>query len=147
VFGIECCRNEVVWKRQTAHSDPKRYGPIHETLYCYGKSLEPKFHLIYVPYDESYLESHYSLKDRDGRRYQLGDLTARGPRPGLQYTFRGINPPPGRVWTMLPDKMEELFKTGRIVFTTGGTEHLAVRDTWMKCREFRSRMYGRTLTL
>ena len=121
VFGIECCRNEVVWKRQTAHSDPKRYGPIHDTLYCYGKSADPKFRFQYVPYDESYLDSHYSLRDPDGRRYQLGDLTARGPRPGLQYTFRGINPPPGRVWTMLPDKMEELFKAGRVVFTSGGT--------------------------
>ena len=121
VFGVDCCRNEVVWKRQTAHSDPKRYGPIHDTLYCYGKSTEPKFRFQYMPYDESYLDSHYSLRDPDGRRYQLGDLTARGPRPGLQYTFRGNNPPPGRVWTMLPDKMEELFTAGRIVFTTGGT--------------------------
>src|SRR5437899_1877407 len=121
VFGVECCRNEVVWKRQTAHSDPKRYGPIHDTLYCYGKSTDPKFRFQYMPYDDSYIDSHYSLRDPDGRRYQLGDLTARGPRPGLQYTFRGINPPPGRVWTMLPAKMEELFKAGRIVFTTGGT--------------------------
>jgi adenine-specific DNA-methyltransferase len=121
VFGIDCCRNEVVWKRQTAHSDPKRFGPIHDTLYCYGKSTDPKFRFQYVPYDESYLESHYSLRDPDGRRYQLGDLTARGPRPGLQYTFRGVNPPPGRVWTMLRDKMEDLFRAGRIVFTTGGT--------------------------
>ena len=121
VFGVDCCRNEVIWKRQTAHSDPKRYGPIHDTLYCYGKSTDPKFRFQYMPYDESYLDSHYSLRDPDGRRYQLGDLTARGPRPGLQYTFRGINPPPGRVWTMLPDKMEELFTAGRIVFTTGGT--------------------------
>jgi len=121
VFGIECCRNEVIWKRQTAHSDPKRYGPIHDTLYCYGKSTDPKFRFQYVPYDESYVNSHYSLRDPDGRRFQLGDLTARGPRPGLQYTFRGINPPPGRVWTMLPDKMEELFKAGRVIFTTGGT--------------------------
>jgi adenine-specific DNA-methyltransferase len=121
VFGLECCRNEVVWKRQTAHSDPKRYGPIHETIYCYGRSPDPKFRIQYVPYDQSYIDSHYGFRDPDGRRYQLGDLTARGPRPGLQYTFHGVNPPPGRVWTMLPDKMEELFKAGRIVFTTTGT--------------------------
>jgi adenine-specific DNA-methyltransferase len=121
VFGIECCRNEVVWKRQTAHSDPKRYGPIHETLYCYGKTTDPKFQLQYAPYDQSYIESHYSLREKDGRRYQLGDLTARGPRPGLKYTFHGIDPPPGRVWTMLPNKMEQLLKAGRVVFTAGGT--------------------------
>lgn len=121
VFGNDNFRNEVVWKRQTAHSDPKRYGPIHEVIFYYGKSSDVTFNIQHAPYDESYIESHYSLRHPDGRRYQLGDLTARGPRPGLQYTFRGVNPPPGRVWTMLPDKMEELYRAGRIVFTSGGT--------------------------
>jgi len=102
IFGAENFRNEIIWKRQTAHSDPKRYGPIHEVIFYYGKSSSVTFNILHIPYDESYIESHYSLRDPDGRRYQLGDLTARGPRPGLQYTFRGVNPPPGRVWTMLP---------------------------------------------
>jgi adenine-specific DNA-methyltransferase len=121
IFGRENFRNEIIWKRQTAHSDAKRYGPIHETIYYYAKSSDTQFRINYVPYDESYIESHYSLVDEDGRRYQLGDLTARGPRPGLSYTFHGVDPPPGRVWTTLPDKMEELFQQGQIVFTTKGT--------------------------
>jgi adenine-specific DNA-methyltransferase len=121
VFGADNFRNEIIWKRQTAHSDPKRYGPIHEVIFYYAKTSATTFNIQYSPYDASYIESHYSLRDPDGRRYQLGDLTARGPRPGLQYTFRGVNPPPGRVWTMLPDKMEELYKAGRIVFTSGGS--------------------------
>src|ERR1700722_8874046 len=93
-----------------------------------------------MPYDESYINSHYSHRDADGRRYQLDNLTARGPRPGLQYTFRGVNPPPGRVWITLPGKMEELFKAGRIVFTSGGTPRrkryldempgLLLQDVW-----------------
>ena len=121
IFGSDNFRNEIVWKRQTAHSDPKRYGPIHEVLYYYGKTEATQFNIQYAPYDQSYIESHYSLRDPDGRRYQLGDLTARGPRPGLQYTFRGVNPPHGRVWTMLPEKMEQLDKAGRIEFTATGT--------------------------
>ena len=120
VFGNGNFKNEIVWKRQTAHSDPKRYGPIHDVLYYYGKSSETKFNIQYAAYDQSYIQSHYSLRDADGRRYQLGDLTARGPRPGLLYTFRGVNPPPGRVWTMLPEKLEQLYQAGRVVFTTGG---------------------------
>jgi adenine-specific DNA-methyltransferase len=121
IFGIECFKNEIIWKRQTAHSDPKRFGPIHEVIFYYGKTSDTPFNIQYVPYDQSYVDSHYSMRDPDGRRYQLGDLTARGPRKGLQYTFRGVDPPPGRVWTMLPDKMEELFQASRIVFTAGGT--------------------------
>jgi DNA modification methylase len=120
VFGMDNFTNEIVWKRQTAHSDPKRYGPIHDTLFFYGKSQATKCNLQYAAYDQSYIDSHYSLRDSDGRRYQLGDLTARGPRPGLLYTFRGVNPPPGRVWTTLPDKMEQLYKSGKIVFTSSG---------------------------
>jgi DNA modification methylase len=120
VFGNENFKSEIIWKRQTAHSDPKRYGPIHDTLFYYGKSSETRFNVKHTAYDQSYIESHYALRDPDGRRYQLGDLTARGPRPGLQYTFHGINPPPGRVWATLPDKMEQLYKDGRIVFTKSG---------------------------
>ena len=33
VFGNQNCKNEIVWKRQTAHSDRKRYGPIHDVLF------------------------------------------------------------------------------------------------------------------
>jgi adenine-specific DNA-methyltransferase len=120
VFGSDNFKSEIVWKRQTAHSDPKRYGPIHDTVFYYGKSSETKFNVKHAAYDQSYIESHYGLRDPDGRQYQLGDLTARGPRPGLQYTFHGINPPPGRVWATLPEKLEQLYKAGRIVFTKNG---------------------------
>src|SRR5581483_1980560 len=30
VFGVENFRNEVVWKRTSAHSSAKRYGPVHD---------------------------------------------------------------------------------------------------------------------
>ena len=140
VFGAANLRNEIVWKRQTAHSDPKRFGPIHDTLFYFAKSPSAVFNIQHAAYDETYIASHYSLQDPDGRRYQLGDLTARGPRPGLQYTFRGFNPPRGRVWAVLPEKMEELFQEGRIVVTTGGTPRrkryldempgLVLQDVW-----------------
>jgi adenine-specific DNA-methyltransferase len=140
VFGIDNFRNEIIWKRQTAHSDPKRFGPIHDSIYYYGNSPVAAFNAQYATYDESYIRSHYALEDPDGRKYQLGDLTARGPRPGLQYTFRGVDPPRGRVWTMLPDKMEELYQAGRVIFTSKGTPRrkryldempgLVVQDVW-----------------
>ncbi len=140
VFGQDNLRNEITWKRQAAHSDPKRFGPIHDTIFYYANSATTAFNIQYVPYDDSYIASHYTLTDPDGRRYQLDNLTARGPRPGLQYTFRGVNPPRGRVWAVLPDKMEELYKAGRIVFTSGGTPRkkryldempgLVLQDVW-----------------
>lgn len=140
VFGRRNFRNEIIWKRQTAHSDSQRFGPIHEIIYYYAASDATTFNVGYTPYDQTYIDSHYSLIDADGRRYQLDNLTARGPRPGLQYTFRGVDPPPGRVWTMLPDKMEDLYQQGRVVFTSKGTPRrkryldempgLALQDIW-----------------
>ena len=140
VFGTENLRNEITWKRQAAHSDPKRFGPIHDTIFYYVRSPSAVFNIQHAPYDDSYIASHYALQDPDGRRYQLDNLTARGPRPGLQYTFRGVNPPKGRVWAVLPEKMEELYKAGRIIFTSGGTPRkkryldempgLVLQDVW-----------------
>jgi adenine-specific DNA-methyltransferase len=120
LFGRENFRNEIIWKRSTAHSDAKRYGPIHETLLYYSSSEATTFLVQHTPYDQTYIESHYSKVDPDGRRYRLGDLTAPGPRPGLQYTFRGIDPPAGRVWAILPEKMEQLDREGRVVYSRTG---------------------------
>jgi len=49
IFGSENFRNEIVWKRQTAHSDPKRYGPIHDVIFYYGKSSDIKFNIQHAP--------------------------------------------------------------------------------------------------
>src|ERR1039457_450856 len=38
IFGIEFFRNEIIWKRTTAHSSAKRFGPIHDTLFYYAKT-------------------------------------------------------------------------------------------------------------
>jgi DNA modification methylase len=140
VFGVDGFRSEVTWKRQTAHSDSKRFGPIHDTIFYYARSREAKFNVQFVPYDQSYIDSHYTGRDPDGRKFRLDNLTARGPRPGLQYTFRGVNPPRGRVWAVLPEKMEQLYEAGRIVFTSTGTPNLkryldempglALQDVW-----------------
>jgi adenine specific DNA methylase Mod len=37
VFGKEMFLNEIIWKRHSAHSSANRYGPIHDTIFFYGK--------------------------------------------------------------------------------------------------------------
>lgn len=120
VFGAACFRNEVVWKRREAHSDTDGIGNVHDCLLVFAKSAETKVKKSFVGYDEDYLESHYSQRDPDGRRYQLADLTAPGPRPGLLYQYQGVWPPPGRVWAVLPARMAELESQGRVVMTSEG---------------------------
>jgi len=38
VFGIQNFRSEITWKRTSAHSSARRYGPVHDTLLFYSKS-------------------------------------------------------------------------------------------------------------
>src|SRR6266511_3360677 len=38
IFGPLNFRNEIVWKRTTAHSSAKKYAPIHDTILYYSKT-------------------------------------------------------------------------------------------------------------
>jgi DNA modification methylase len=122
VFGADHFRNEIVWQRTTAHSDTKgRFGEVHDTILCYSKGDTPRWNELYSPYTEDYLDSKYTLvESQTGRRYRLGDLTAPGPRPNLEYEWRGIKPPPGRCWAVQSDKMDEYDRQGRIVLAKSG---------------------------
>lgn len=122
VFGADHFRNEIVWQRTTAHSDTEgRFGEVHDTILCYAKGDTNTWSDLYSPYSEDYLDSKYTLVESGtGRRYRLGDLTAPGPRPNLEYEWRGIKPPPGRCWAVQSDKMDEYERQGRIVLAKSG---------------------------
>jgi adenine-specific DNA-methyltransferase len=120
VFGSSGFKNQIVWKRREAHADTKGIGNVHDVIFAYSCDPDSRLVRSYVPYDDDYLVSHYSDRDEDGRRYQLADLTAPGPRPGLHYEFKGVWPPAGRVWAVVREKMKQLDQAGRIVFTSEG---------------------------
>jgi DNA modification methylase len=81
VFGGSAFRNEVVWKRTTAHNSAKRYGPVHDVILYYGKGAEVTWNQQYQPYDPRYIESKYRHEDERGR-YRLSDITGPGTRKG-----------------------------------------------------------------
>ncbi len=122
VLGADHFRNEVVWQRTTAHSDTKgRFGEIHDTILSYAKGNAPPWRDMHTPYTEDYLDSKYSLiENGTDRRYRLGDLTAPGPRPNLEYEWRGVKPPPGRCWAVPRKRMDEYERSGRIVLSRTG---------------------------
>src|SRR5688572_19972371 len=35
LFGENNFQNEIIWKRTSAHSSAKRYGPVHDTIFFY----------------------------------------------------------------------------------------------------------------
>jgi DNA modification methylase len=103
VFRASNFRNEVIWKRTTAHSSAKRYGPVHDVLLFYSKSSDFTWNVIYGDYDESYLESKYKNVDPEsGRLYMLDNLTGPGMRSGASgQPWRGYDPTDaGRHWAV-----------------------------------------------
>lgn len=62
IFGEDNFRNEIIWKRATAHSDAEFYGNNFDCIYFYTKSqTEYVFNTVYQPYDESYIAAFHEL--------------------------------------------------------------------------------------
>ena len=125
VFGVENFRNELVWKRTGAHSDvsqgARHMGRIHDTILRFSKSTSPTWNIVYVPYDQQYINSAYRNTDEEGRRYQTQPLHAAKPGGDTRYEWRGKLPPPGRYWAYSKENMERLEAEGRIVYSRTGT--------------------------
>ncbi len=126
IFGENQFVNEIIWKRQSAHSDAKQgskhLGRLHDSIFLYAKSDGYTFNHLYQPYSEEYIENFYCyVEPGSGRRYRLGDLTAPGggaPSKGNpHYEFLGVK----RYWRYSKENMEKLHREGRIIQTKPGT--------------------------
>ena len=116
VFGPEHFRNEIVWKRTGAHSDPKRYGANIDILLFYTKSDKWTWNQLYVPYDDEYL-ARFTHADPDGRKWQDDNLTAKGlSGGGYEYEYKGVK----SLWRCPLETMEKLDAEGRLYFTSKG---------------------------
>ena len=81
VFGKASFVNEIIWKRTSAHSSAKRWGPVHDTLLFYAKSTEMLWNKTHEKYDEDYVKKFYRHSDERGL-YQVDNLTGAGRRGG-----------------------------------------------------------------
>lgn len=92
VFGRRNFRNEIVWKRTSAHSAAKRWGDVHDVILFYSASDDYTWNKIYTPYDEGYLKRYKKVLP-DGRPWTDDNLTAPGTRNGASgESWRGFNP-------------------------------------------------------
>lgn len=116
VFGPTQFRNEIIWKRTSAHSSARRYGPVHEVILFYTKSDRHTWNPQFEKYGEYYLDQFYTHVDQAGRRWRRSDLTAAGVRHGeTGQPWRGIDvTAKGRHWFVPPAELEELDAAGKI---------------------------------
>jgi len=88
IFGIENFRNEVIWKRTSAHSSAKKWGPIHDVVLYYSKSHKVTWNEVRTGYDDKYLDKYYKFDDGDGRLYWRGGLRPHGKGDALEVRRR-----------------------------------------------------------
>ncbi|HQO19905.1 MAG TPA: DNA methyltransferase [Acidobacteriota bacterium] len=115
IFGPNNFRNEIVWKRQSAHSDAKnRFPNVADIILFCSKSKEAKFTPCYGEHDPEYIEKFYRFDDADGRGlYQLADMASPNPRPNMMYEWKGF-PWPAKGWRYQLETMQKLDEEGRV---------------------------------
>ncbi len=128
VFGVTNFRNEITWKRTSAHGNVlQRYAVVQDRLLFYSKSESWKWNQVYLPYTSSYVESHYSQVEKDTRRrFTTRDLTASMQRAssGQLYDWKGFRPPPSRCWAYTKENMEQFEAKGLLTHSPRGMPRL-----------------------
>lgn len=138
IFGEDNFRNEIVWKRSTAHNDSTGFANLHDTIYYYSMSNELYFDIPMVPYSDEYIKHYYNKEDEDGRKYLDRDLSAKGLKgSGYSYSWKGKD----GYWRCPISTMERLEKENRIYYTSNGTprykqyldemEGVPAQDLWV----------------
>jgi len=138
VFGANLFRNEIVWKRTTAHSNSKRLGRIYDTIFYYAKSEKHVVNPVVTDFSEKQLARY---KQDDKGLYRAENLTS----PGIQRQFewRGVHPGKNRSWAYSIEHLENLFAQGLILLQKDGrprkdglkkylqdTSGAALQDLW-----------------
>jgi len=62
IFGSKSFRNDISWKRTSAHNDGKRYGKISDQLLFYTKTRKYTWNRVYLPYSEEYVKKNSRIK-------------------------------------------------------------------------------------
>jgi adenine-specific DNA-methyltransferase len=131
LFGQNNFHNEIVWKRNAAHSNAKQgakeYGRVHDVLFFYTNGGDDwTFNTQFVAYSEEYVESHYRyVEEGTGRRFRKGDLTANKGGGDTSFEWAGpsgkkVKPYTGRYWAYSKEKMQEFERQGRLSYTSTG---------------------------
>jgi len=152
IFGNNQFRNEIVWKRQSAHSDSSKYGTVHDTLWFFSKSSDYTWNRVLVEPSPDYIEGFFDqVEPGTGRRYARGDLTAGGlSGGGYNYDYKGIR----RVWRCPIETLEKYDREGRLHWPKNGVprlkryldnfEGVPLQDIWTDIRVIHNQSVERT---
>ena len=97
--------NEICWQRTSSHNRAKRWGPVHDTIFFYGKSKDFVWNRVLQNLDPAYRDSYYRMEDDKGR-FSVDNLTGPGIRTGDSGSdWHGVSPTSkSRHWEPPPDR-------------------------------------------
>jgi site-specific DNA-methyltransferase (adenine-specific)/adenine-specific DNA-methyltransferase len=121
VFSELNFKNEIIWKRTSAHSDSKTYANVHDTVLFYSKSDTPIFNQQFTQYSQAHIAERYKHVDPDGRRFTDGDLVGAGLKGGgYDYEWKGVR----RIWRCPLETMQRYERENRIYYTKKGVARI-----------------------
>ena len=147
VLGESNFRNEIIWKRQSAHNDSSQCGSIHDTILFYTRSMEWTWNRLLTDPSSEYIEQFFDQVELEtNRRYARGDLTAGGlSGGGYEYEFRGIK----RIWRAPQSTLERYEAEGRLHWPKVGVprlkryldefEGVPLQDLWIDIKVIHNR--------
>ena len=118
VFGVQRFQNEIVWKRTSAHNDPKRFGRIGDRLLFYAKGKTKTFNPVMADLSPQQ-QARYKYQDERGS-FKAENLTAPHYSPTRTVEWRGVHPGGNRQWRFSIDELERLYREGRILLRADG---------------------------
>ncbi|GAB4380718.1 MAG: site-specific DNA-methyltransferase [Elainellaceae cyanobacterium] len=109
-------KNEITWKRTTAHNDSGKYGVNIDIIFFYTKSSRYIWNQLYKPHEQDY-KKRFRHKDPDGRLWSDYDLTAKGlAGGGYEYEYKGAK----SLWRVPLETMQKLDAENKLHFTSKG---------------------------
>ncbi len=138
IFGQDNLLAEIIWKRKDAQSFAKGYGVVHDTILAYVRGNSFTFNKVYRPLSEETANNWYTNEEavtndiinrlgitiRKGtvRRFNKADISAPGDRQGTKahHEWKGCWPPKGRHWQYTHERMIELEKENRLIYSSTG---------------------------
>ncbi|MCY3908367.1 MAG: DNA methyltransferase [Anaerolineaceae bacterium] len=115
IFGEWNFRNEIVWKRTSAHDlGAKQWSAIHDIIFMYSKSSSWCWNVAYEDYDDEYKQKNFPYQDERGK-YTTQPLTGGKAGSAEAYSeWRQRLPSKGRAWAIpagysrLPNWLKEV---------------------------------------
>lgn len=125
IFGENSFQNEIVWRRTGAHSDSKRYGANHDTIFFYSAGKSWTWNPQFTALPEATIRKNFHYKEPDGRLFRVSDLTANKAGGDVSYEWTTpagvkVRPYKGRYWAYSKEKLGEMAAAGRLYYRSTG---------------------------